>query len=147
MADFMREGPMSAAVGSLRKVIRFSAHAPRAGNSYVIADLRLSPTTEEETAHGLRRPAAISPAQVKRSVDRGNQVYASTGIHFVYKTSDGMLERKSTLLNNPPAIGDRDWLQFKRAGNQLAAEHPGKLTLIFRHGPGPRPTGGGFSLG
>ncbi len=91
------------------------------------------------------RPAAISPAQVKRWVDRGNQVYGSTGIHFLYKTSDGMVERKSTLLNNPTGTGDRDWLQFKRAGNRLAAEHPGKLTLIFRHGPGPRPTGGGFS--
>jgi hypothetical protein len=91
------------------------------------------------------RPAAISAAQIKRWVDRGNQVYASTGIHFLYKTSDGVVERKSTLLNNPTGTGDRDWLQFKRAGNQLAAEHPGKLTLIFRHGPGPRPTGGGFS--
>jgi hypothetical protein len=91
------------------------------------------------------RPAAVSPNQVKRWVDRGNQIYASTGIHFVYKTSDGMVDRKSTLLNNPTGTGDRDWLQFKRAGNRLAAEHPGKLTLIFRHGPGPHPTGGGFS--
>src|SRR5580704_9607564 len=91
------------------------------------------------------RPAAISPAQVKRWVDRGNQVYASTGIHFLYKTSDGMVERKSTLLNNPTGTVDRDWLQFKRAGDRLAAEYPGKLTLIFRHGPGPRPNGGGFS--
>ena len=91
------------------------------------------------------RPAAISPAQVKRWVDYGNRVYASAGIHFLYKTSDGMVERKSTLLNNPTGTGDRDWLQFKRAGNRLAAEHPGKLTLIFRHGPGPQPTGGGFS--
>jgi hypothetical protein len=32
-----------------QKLIRFSAHALRAQNSYVIADLRLSPTTEEET--------------------------------------------------------------------------------------------------
>jgi hypothetical protein len=55
------------------------------------------------------RPAAISPAQVKRWVDRGNQVYASTGIHFVYKTSDGMVEPQSTLLNNPTGTGDRDW--------------------------------------
>ena len=91
------------------------------------------------------RPAAIFPTQIKRWVDHGNQVYASAGIHFVYKTSDGMIERKSTLLNNPTGTGDRDWLQFKRAGNRLAAEHPGKLTLIFRHGPGPHPTDGGFS--
>ena len=39
------------------------------------------------------RPAAIFPAQVKRWVDRGNQVYGSTGIHFLYKTSDGMIDR------------------------------------------------------
>jgi hypothetical protein len=30
-------------------------------------------------------------------------------------------------------------------GNRLAAEHPGKLILIFRHGPGAHPSGGGFS--
>jgi hypothetical protein len=92
-----------------------------------------------------RRPAEISPTQLKRWVDRGNQIYAATGIHFLYKTSDGIVERKSTLLNNATGTGDRDWLQFKRAGNRLAAENPGKLTLIFRHGPGPQPTGGGFS--
>jgi hypothetical protein len=62
------------------------------------------------------RPAEISPSQLKRWVDRGNQIYAATGIHFLYKTSDGMVERKSTLLNNPTGAGDRDWLQFKRAG-------------------------------
>jgi len=92
-----------------------------------------------------RRPAEISPTQLKRWVDRGNQIYATTGIHFLYKTSDGIRERKSTLLNNPTGTGDRDWLQFKQAGNRLAAENPGKLTLIFRHGRGPQPTGGGFS--
>jgi hypothetical protein len=91
------------------------------------------------------RPAAISPAQLKRWVDYGNQVYASTGIHFRYKTSDGIVERRSTLLNNVTGTVDRDWLQFKRAANRLAAEHPGKLTLIFRHGPGRQPAGGGFS--
>jgi Metallo-peptidase family M12B Reprolysin-like len=91
------------------------------------------------------RPAAISPGQIKRWVDYANQVYGSTGIHFRYTTSDGMIERKSTLLNNPTGTGDRNWLQFKRAGNQLASEHSGKLTLIFRHGPAPQPTGGGFS--
>jgi len=92
-----------------------------------------------------RRQTAINPHQIKQWVDHGNVVYASTGIRFLYKTSDGMVERRSTLLNSPTGTGDRDWLEFRRSGNRLAAEHPGKMTMIFRHGPGPHPAGGGFS--
>jgi hypothetical protein len=90
------------------------------------------------------RRAAIVPAQLKRWLDYANFVYASAGIHYHYQTSDGMVDRKSTLLNNVVRTSDRDWLESKRAANRLAAEHPGKLTIIFRHGPGPQPTGGGF---
>jgi len=91
------------------------------------------------------RPAAISPRQVKRWVDNANAVYARSGIRFRYEVSDGLVERKSTLLNNVTGTGDGDWLQSKRLANRLAAEHPGRLTVLFRHGPGPNPTGGGFS--
>ena len=91
------------------------------------------------------RPAAISPRQVKRWVDNANAVYAHSGIRFRYEVSDGLVERKSTLLNNITGTGDGEWLQSKRLANRLAAEHPGRLTVLFRHGPGPNPTGGGFS--
>ena len=56
-----------------------------------------------------------------------------------------MVDRRSTLLNNITGTADPDWLQSRQAGNRLAAEHTGKLTLIFRNGPGPHPSGGGFS--
>jgi Pregnancy-associated plasma protein-A len=91
------------------------------------------------------RPTAITPRQVKRWIDYANAVYAHAGVHFRYEISDGLAERRSTLLNNIDGTADRDWLQSKRAGNLLAAEHPGKLTVLFRHGPGPNPTGHAFS--
>ncbi len=91
------------------------------------------------------RAAAISAHQVKRWVDYANAVYAHSGVHFRYEVADGLAERKSTLLNTIDGTGDRDWLESKRAGNRVAAEHPGKLTVLFRHGPGPNPTGHGFS--
>ncbi len=91
------------------------------------------------------RPAAISPRQVKRWVDYANAVYARSDIHFRYEVSDGLAARKSTLLNNIDGTGDRDWLQSKALGNRVAAEYPGKLTVLFRHGPGPNPTGHAFS--
>jgi hypothetical protein len=92
-----------------------------------------------------KRQVTINPAQIKRWVDHGNYIYASTGIRFLYKTSDGIVERSSTLLNSPKGTGDRTWLEFRRAGNRLAAEHPGKMTMIFRYGPDQHPSGGGFS--
>jgi hypothetical protein len=91
------------------------------------------------------RAAAISAHQVKRWVDYANAVYAHSGVHFRYEVSDGVVDRRSTLLNNIDGTGDRDWLESKRAGNRVAAEHPGKLTVLFRHGPAPNPTGHGFS--
>ncbi len=91
------------------------------------------------------RPAAITPAQLKRWVDLANLIYTPAGIHFLYETSNGIGDRKSTRLNNFTGNSDPDWRQSRRLGNQIAAEHPGKLTLLFRHGPGPNPTGGAFS--
>ena len=90
------------------------------------------------------RPAAITPQQVERWVNFANEVYAPAGIQFHYQTSDGLGERKSTLLNNVTGVEDHNWLEAKRTGNKVAAGHRGKLTLIFRHGPGRNPTGGGF---
>ena len=48
-------------------------------------------------------------------------------------------------LNNYAGNVDPDWRRSHLEATRLAAEHPGKLTLIFRHGPGPHPTYAGFS--
>ncbi len=91
-----------------------------------------------------RRPAAVSPAQVKHWIDYANAVYAGCGIRFRYAISDGFAERKSTLLNNIDGTSDSDWLQSKRLGNEVAAKYPRRLTVLFRHGAGPNPSGKGF---
>jgi len=91
-----------------------------------------------------RRPAAITAAQVKRWIDYANEVYAGCGFRFRYAISDGLAERKSTLLNNIDGTGDRDWLSSKRLGNEVAAKYPRRLTVLFRHGAGPNPAGKGF---
>ena len=92
-----------------------------------------------------RRRTPITPIEIKRWVDHGNYIYAPSGIQFLYKTADGMVELKSTRLNNFNGNSDPDWQESRRAANRVAAEHPGKLTLIFRHGPGPHPISHAFS--
>ena len=91
------------------------------------------------------RRTPITPIEIKRWVDHGNYIYAPSGIQFLYKTADGMVELKSTRLNNFNGNSDPDWQESRRAANRVAAEHPGKLTLIFRHGPGPHPISHAFS--
>jgi len=91
------------------------------------------------------RRAAISKVQLKHWVDYGNFVYGSSGIRFHDETSDEMFEWKSTRLNNYAGNTDPDWRESHLEATRLPSEHPGKLTLIFRHGPGPNPTYAGFS--
>jgi len=98
--------------------------------------------------NGMDRPANIDPEQVRRWVDKANQVYAVAAIQLQFDSHPNSPEwstLNSTLLNN--MMGDRDpnWNQEKGTGNAVAAQHPDKVTVFFRFGPGNSPTGRSFS--
>jgi len=96
------------------------------------------------------RSAAIDPEQVRRWVEKANEIYGAAGVRFEFdptpKSGDWAL-LPSTEVNDLSAElpGDIGWERGKSMGNELAAHFPGKVLLLFRHGPGDAPTGGGFS--
>lgn len=92
------------------------------------------------------RAANVTPDQVAQWVEFANRAFADARIRFEFHLdgSDWSV-LKSTLLNNMTGTSDPAWVQEKAFGNEIAARHPGKLVLFCRHGPGPNPTGGGFS--
>jgi len=90
------------------------------------------------------RPTEITPEQVEKWVKYADESYRPSGIRLSYDAKSGIPERRSTALNNITGTADADWIKTKRQGNALAAEFHGKLTVLFRHGPGRDPTGGGF---
>lgn len=93
-----------------------------------------------------KRAARVTPPQVEQWVRFANRVFASANIQFQFSPGAGdFIDLKSNLLNNLTGAEDPDWDARKRAGNALAAKHRGKLLVLFRHGPGPSATGGGFS--
>jgi hypothetical protein len=91
-----------------------------------------------------QRGATITPEQIRTQLDFANRVYASIGLTLTFTPSD-MRSVRSTLLNNMLGVDDPRWQEEKAAGNKIALQQPGKLTVFFRYGPGPRPTGQGFS--
>ncbi|WP_434425090.1 hypothetical protein [Nannocystis pusilla] len=96
---------------------------------------------------GLRQ-CPISPDEVARWVDEANRIYEVARIRFVFAAdADGpdWTDVRSTLLNRMEGNADLAWLAEIAAGDAIARERPDKVTVIFRYGPGPLPTGGGFS--
>jgi hypothetical protein len=88
------------------------------------------------------RPAGITQGEVEAWIARTNQVYAAANIHFVLDTQAGIPRVSNTNLNNtmwPPTQ------QVIDAGNEIAARYPGRLTVLFRFGPGSVATGQGFA--
>lgn len=90
------------------------------------------------------RPVEVNAEQIAAWVAFAQEVFAPTGLRLTFTSGDVSVVR-STLLNNAMGTGDENWLRAKAEGNRLAAAHPGKLVVFFRHGPGARPTGRGFS--
>jgi hypothetical protein len=96
------------------------------------------------------RTANISPIQVNQWVVEANKVFESPGIHFMFQPSeDGpdWLDVQHTAMNDifEENQWDDTWISAKEFGNELAANHSKKMAVFFRHGPGPTPSGGGFS--
>jgi len=92
------------------------------------------------------RVCRITPPEVRLWVEKANEIYAVAGIRFRFDPEGGdFSELRSTILNNITGTGDPSWDQERNLGDEVAARFPGKLVVLFRHGPGNNPTGGGFS--
>ena len=90
------------------------------------------------------RSCQISHAQVQTWIDFSNRVYRAAGIAILFDPRKDTRRLQSTLLNDMKGDGDLtpERLQL---GNTVAGQSPGKIAVLFRHGPGQTPTGQGFS--
>jgi hypothetical protein len=91
---------------------------------------------------GGSRPALITPAEIQQWLVRVNEVFATTGISFVYNNQ--LLVLDNTDVNNLMGTDDPQWIRARDLLNQMAAQQRA-LLVVFRYGPGPSPTGRGFS--
>ena len=102
-----------------------------------------------------RRPANITPAEVREWVDFANQTYAPAKIRFAFGGgNDDFVTINDTALNEMDALsGGGDPVSKARARavmgatDEIAARYPGKMVVFFRYGQGATPTGAGFSGG
>ena len=92
-----------------------------------------------------QRQTHITPDQAQQWLNFANTVYASANIQFTFDPATDFSDVRSTLVNNMTGTGDANWDAERHAANQIAAGYPGKMTFLFRWGPGSAPTGGGFS--
>jgi hypothetical protein len=91
------------------------------------------------------RPAAIDAELFGEWVSFANLAFASTGVVFSYDPAADFAEIRNTLLNNIADPNDTfpDWRAQGALGNEIAAQYPGKILVVIRHGPGPVSTYGG----
>jgi len=97
-----------------------------------------------------QRAADIDPDQVQRWIDKANEVYRVAHVRFEFDPtpkSGDWASLNSTEVNDLTGelAGDVVWERGNSIGNELASHYPGKVLLLFRHGPGAGATGGGFS--
>lgn len=95
-----------------------------------------------------QRMAAITPEQFQEWVAKANDVYAVANLRFSFTpdlTGPDWSTVRSTLINGMTGVSDVNWIAERAAANAIAAQHPEKLYVFVRYGPGANPTGGGFS--
>lgn len=89
--------------------------------------------------------AEVEPEDIEQWVGFAAESFAEAGVDLMFDPALDLSFERSTLLNSMQGIDDDDWRAAKIAGNNLAAEHPDRLLVLLRHGPGVLPTGRGFS--
>ena len=107
---------------------------------YIEVPLQAVLVSDDDGSHAVQ----ITYDEIKIWVDRSNFIYAPAGIRFLFQPSD-MSQVSSTLLNNMIGNQDAQWDAEVVAGNAVAAQYPGKLTVFFRRGSGENWLGGAFS--
>ena len=92
--------------------------------------------------------AEITPAQFQEWVAKANDVYAVANLRFSFtpeSSGPDWSTVQSSLINGMTGVSDVNWAAERDAANAIAAQHPEKLYVFVRYGPGANPTGGGFS--
>jgi hypothetical protein len=114
-------------------------------SSYALTPVQIHAVQLEDDDGG--RQADITPAQVQQWVQEANVVYTASGITLKFDPSDAssFSTFKSTLVNDMAGDGDANWSAEKQVANFIGGQFPGQIVVLFRHGPGNSPTGGGFS--
>jgi hypothetical protein len=95
------------------------------------------------------RAAQITRTEISELVEFANRIFAAANVRVEFDASESSMDistMRSTLLNSmdPPVGRDHPAVL---AGKAIAAQRPGVITVFFRHGPGPSPTGWGFYAG
>ena len=89
------------------------------------------------------RAARITAAEIRVWIGHANDVWKSARIGFEF--ANPPLELRSTLLNGMMGEADPNWEAERTAANRIARQHPGRLVIFFRFGPGPEATRKSFS--
>ncbi len=95
---------------------------------------------------GGSRAAQITPAQIAEWVEFANRIFAAANVRVEFDASESSTDfstMRSTLLNSMDPPVERNH-PAALAGKAIAAQRPGVITVFFRHGSGPSPTGWGF---
>jgi hypothetical protein len=91
------------------------------------------------------RRARVDPIELAASVDFANRTFAPAGIRFDFSVEENVGAVDCTLLNDLPAPPVPNWAEVKVVGDRVAADYPGTIVVLLRHGPGDRPAGNGFA--
>jgi len=92
------------------------------------------------------RAVRITPEQIAQWVDYANRVYAFVRVQLDFDpSSDRDISRmRNTALNSLDCGEDREAPpEVIAEANEVAARYPGEVTVLFRYGPYPAPTGRG----
>lgn len=85
------------------------------------------------------RPYTLTASDFEATVARHNTYFASADIELVFDPASDWEPMEDTALNDMNR-GSPDW---PSRPNEIAARHPGKIVVFFRHGTGAGYTGNG----
>ena len=121
----------------------YTATPPAANPAYPPLTVRLQAiqVSDDDGSQLVR----ITALQVKQWVDKANEIYAKASVRLDYDPQTDFAALKNSLLNGMAGDSDTRWQREVEVGNRVAAGYAGKLVVFFIFGPGPGPTGGGFS--
>ncbi len=92
------------------------------------------------------RLAYVSAKEIEHQISFANLVFEQAHIRFEFSadsTNPGKI--KNSIINNATGKDDDNWESVKTEGNRLADLFPGRLLLLYRHGPGKKISTEGFS--
>lgn len=87
--------------------------------------------------------ANISPDEIIQYLNTTNEIFAASGIRFLFDPQTDVSIVQSTSIANMLGHGDLRWQDEMEAADKVALDYPGKLVIFFRQNPVEEPTGKG----